>query len=67
MGNLIEGLMDEMNRNRELIKVYESLDGGVGAFGAAMMKQDVAEAERAISTGDIIAELQVYEKLKSNE
>ena len=62
--NLIEGLLSEMNRVRELIKEYEDLPGGVGFFGSSIMKVKIQQAEKAISEGDVIKELQAYEELK---
>jgi hypothetical protein len=65
--NLIEALFKEMNRVRELIVEYKSLPGGVGNIGAALMQIDITNTERAITEGDIIKELQCYEKLKNCE
>lgn len=67
MANLIEGLLKEMNRVRELIKIYESLPDGAGFIAASMMKVSIKKAEEAIATGDIVAELKAYEDLKGFE
>ena len=53
MCNLIEGLQAEMNRNRELLGEYEAV-GPSGAFGAHFIRTGIAEAEVAISEGDIV-------------
>ena len=46
MANLIEGLLEEMNRCREVLKQYEQIP--TGAFGAMMIKQDIANAKAAM-------------------
>lgn len=60
--NLIEGLQSEMNRVREIIKVYETIP--TGALAATMMKMDIAETEKAIATGDTVEMMRCYEDLK---
>lgn len=64
--NLIEGLQQEITRNRELLSEYESI-GAAGIFGATFIRQDIAAAEKTIATGDTIAMMQMYEKLKDNK
>lgn len=63
--NLIEGLQYEMNRCRELLKMYESIPQGV--FGATVIKQSIKEAEEAINNGDTVQMMACYEQLKSHE
>lgn len=67
MANLIEGLLEEMNRVRELTKEYESLPDNAGWVGASLMKASIQNAENAIKEGDIIKELKAYEDLKTFE
>lgn len=67
MANLIEGLFEEMNRVRDLIKQYEELPDNAGFLGASMMKVSVSNAEKAISSGDIVKEVQALEDLKGFE
>lgn len=62
--NLIEGLQEEMNRCRELLKEYEQI-GPAGRFGAAMIKAEIKKAENMISSGDTIGMMRSYEELKS--
>lgn len=65
--NLMDGLLSEMNRVRELIKEYEHpIMKGAGAFAAAFMKIDIQQAEKSISSGDVVEMLFCYEKLKSH-
>lgn len=56
----------ELQRNRELLKVYQSL-GPVGTFGAAFISQDIATAEKALAEGDTVAMIRIYQKLKENQ
>ena len=63
--NLIEGLQKEMSRVRELKAEYEGLPGGAGFIGASLMNVALANADKAIAKGDVIAELKCYEELKT--
>jgi len=63
--NLIEGLHEEMDRVREIIKEYEAIPAG--AFAAAMMKASIKRAENTIDTGDTIAMMKSLEDLKTYE
>jgi hypothetical protein len=62
MANLIDGLQEEMNRCRELLKQYEAIPEGV--FGATMIKQTIKRSEQSISSGDVVEMLIMYEELK---
>ena len=64
--NLMEGLLSEMNRARELQKQYEEI-GTPGLFGAAMIRGAIAAAEGAIASNDVVAMLTSYAKLKELE
>lgn len=63
--NLIEGLQAEMERVRELKIEYDALPGGVGFISSSMMKATLAQADKAIAEGDIVAELRCFEELKT--
>lgn len=65
--NLMDGLLEEMNRVRELIAEYKSLPNGVGMIGAGLMAVNIRMAEKAISNNDVIEMVVQYEKLKSCE
>lgn len=66
--NLMDGLLSEMNRVREIIKEYESPElKGAGAFAASFMKADIKNAEKIIGQGDVIKMLSIYSKLKDWE
>ncbi|KKK47971.1 hypothetical protein LCGC14_3149820 [marine sediment metagenome] len=64
--NLMSGLLNEMNRVRELITQYEALPNGVGIYGATTMKSSIEMAEISMSDGDVIDMLKQYENLKSH-
>lgn len=65
--NLMDGLFEEMNRVRDIIKEYDSLPNGAGFIGSSLMKIDIQNAERAISNNDVIQMLKAYESLKDIE
>jgi hypothetical protein len=65
--NLMEGILSECNRARELIKDYESI-GSVGNFSKMMIQQTIDNAEKAIGEdADMITLMKVYEDLKENK
>lgn len=67
MENLLEGLLAELKRNKEvLLPAYEGI-GGAGFLGVTMIKADVKMAEKAIAENDTVAMLSAYQKLKGNE
>ena len=63
--NLMEGLLEEIERNVGLAEIYDSIP--TGAFGAIMIRQDIARAKAAISNGDTIEMMRIYDALKNNE
>lgn len=65
--NLMDGLLYEMNRVRELIKEYDRLPDGVGFFGSSIMRCSINEAEKSISSGDVLKMINAYEDLKDCE
>ncbi len=67
MVNLIESLMSEMNRVREVITLYESIPGGAGMFAAALMRIQIQNAEKAIAEGDTIQMMVSYTGLTEIE
>lgn len=52
--NMIEAMQRECNRVREIIRIYEGLDAGVGVFGATWMKELITRSERAIANLDAV-------------
>ena len=61
--NLIEGLQIEINRCKDLLNEYKSI-GPPGAFAMAFISQEIRIAERAISTGDTLEMLRIFNQLK---
>jgi len=61
--NLVEGILEQCNRVRALIPLYEMCGPG-GAVGVAMMRQSIAIAESALSSGDVIAMMASYKDLE---
>ena len=64
MENLMDGLVDELNRNRELKAEYDKIP--TGFFGASMIKIDIKIGEDAINSGDVIQMMTAYTALKDN-
>lgn len=62
MANLMEGLIEQTNRAKRIASEYDKIPAG--AFGAAVIRQDIATAEAAMGSGDVIAMLAAYETLK---
>jgi hypothetical protein len=65
--NLIQGLLREIDRVEESARTYDSLPGGVGALGAALMRNSITIARAAIAGGDVIAMLRAYADLQGYE
>lgn len=63
--NLIEGLNQELVRNREILQIYEEIPQG--AFGAAMIRKAIKEAEASLGTGDIVEMLRCFQELKETK
>lgn len=67
MPNLIEGLQQEQNRVREIIREYKAIPNNAGMLAATMMELDVKKADAAIAEGDTIQMLVCLESLKTYE
>ena len=63
--NLIEGLQEEIDRVREVIKEYEKIPAG--AFAATMMKRSIKNAENLIAKGDTIGIMHALNELQEYE
>jgi hypothetical protein len=63
---LMEGLQEELKRAMFLLKEYESL-GVAGLFGATMIRQEIARAEKAIAEGDTVQMIMSYKELSENQ
>jgi hypothetical protein len=57
--------MKEIQRNRDLVKLYESIP--MGTFGAISIKQKISDAEQAVESGDLAAMVSAYQELQKTE
>jgi hypothetical protein len=64
--NLVEGLLEEIDRCNELAGMYRAI-GAAGVFGLSFLEADIKEAKAAIGSGDAVGMLRAYEKLKAYE
>jgi len=62
--DLIQGLLEEISRNKMLWNEYKKIPGG--AFGAAFILKDIEDAEKAIAEGDVIAMVSVLKALQEH-
>ena len=62
--NLVEGLHEEMDRVRGIIKIYDGLPNNAGALASGMMKHSIKNSEKLIATGDTVEMLKAYNDLK---
>ena len=60
---LAEGLPEEQERVRGVLKIYEDI-GQPGEFAAMMIRALLKKAEIAASAQDVVAMLRAYEDLK---
>jgi len=63
MPNLIEGILQQCNRCRELIAVYKGL-GPSGSFGAVVIQNAIWEGEGALASGDVVRMIAAYKELE---
>lgn len=63
METLGDALPKELARVRTVLGHYKAI-GPAGAFGAAMIEQSLAAADRAIISGDVAAMAAAYKDLK---
>lgn len=59
----MSGLIQEMNRAREVLKMYEEI-GPVGVFGCTVITQKIKAAEQSITESDVVKMLLSYQELK---
>lgn len=65
MANLMEGLLKELDRVKEIKKQYDSIPEGI--FGAAMIKLAIVRAEKSIIEGDVVAMITSCRELQEIE
>lgn len=56
----------EQARCRELLTEYEKI-GPAGAFGAAMIKKTLKDADDALASGSAIAMVRVFARMRDHE
>ncbi len=66
MANLMDGLLEEIERCSKLVEIYDEL-GAVGQFGKMMIQLDIDNAKKAINSGYTVAMVQAYKKLQECE
>ena len=64
--NLVDGILAECNRNRDLASAYREV-GPVGQFAASMIEAEISEAEASLGSGDVVRMLAAYAALRENE
>ena len=57
-----EAMKVEQQRVRELLPMYDAVPNG--HFAATMMRNSLARAEQAATSGDVVATLAAHEDLK---
>ena len=62
MSSLAEAILNEQQRNRDLLSQYEAI-GSAGMFGAMMLRDLLARTERAVMDGDVVAMLRCYSEM----
>ena len=60
--SLAEALPREVERVQELLPLYDEVP--MGHFAAAMMRNSIKTAHRAMVAGDVVEMLRAYEDLK---
>lgn len=63
----MQGLCEEIDRVKAIVKEYEAIPGGAGLFAAMFMKQDILRAEKARNEGDTIQMIACFGKLREYE
>ena len=64
--NLISGIQEELNRNRDLLQQYQQI-GQSGLFATMMLKSEIKEAEDSIASGDVVRMLVAYKTLSESK
>jgi len=65
--NLMTGLLDEITRVTDIIKVYKNIPKGAGNLTAAIMELSVRQAKMAIRDNDIAKMVEAFKELKTYE
>lgn len=65
MSSLGEEYPKQQARCRELLEQYTAI-GAAGAFGHAMISQTLKEADEAAISGDLVAMIKAFEKMRDH-
>lgn len=65
--NLADALVWQIKRVSEIRDEYLAIPGGAGMLAAELMRFDINNAIKAQSSGNILAMMPAYEKLKEYE
>jgi len=63
--NLVQGMLEELARARELLKVYEDIP--TGAFGAAVIRAAIKDAEQSMAVQDLPDMIRAFKALEKLE
>ena len=63
--NLMEGLLNEIERNIELCGAYKEIPTGVWAAG--MIQKDIDAGKKAVADNDVVAMLSAHKALENNK
>ena len=61
--SLGEEYQNQLARLNRAIGIYDSLPGGVGFFGSALIKDLVSRATKAMNDGDIVQMITLYDEM----
>ena len=65
--NLMNGLLDEILRVKDIIRVYKGLPKNVGNIAIDLMEISIEQAKYAILNGDVVDMIKSYNDLKTYE
>lgn len=65
--NLINGLLDQINRVKEMIKEYQSLPKNAGMLASKFMELDIKKAENAIAEMNTVQMIVSFKALNEYE
>ena len=62
---LMKSLLDEIDRNKELLHEYQQIPTGM--IGASMIQLDLDKAKKSIEEDNVVEMVAVYDRLKNNK
>jgi len=64
--NMLEGLLKEIDRNKELLQEYKKIGPG-GTFATIIIEDKLEEAKQSIIGGDVIKMISCYNDLQESQ